>query len=85
MVIVQRTKLCLDFSATAHIFHIILTFLYSGVTLSYIVAMIICTIIMTYFGEDLCMKVELLPINVEVGNKRRTSNGDDIEMQLLAA
>ncbi|KAI9354888.1 integral membrane protein S linking to the trans Golgi network-domain-containing protein [Zopfochytrium polystomum] len=72
LLIVQRAKLCLDFAATVHFFHLILTSLYSGgVPSSFFwwLVFVGCIVVMALAGEYLCMQRELLPIMV--GSKGR--------------
>uniref|UniRef100_A0A0V0GAI9 Protein SYS1 homolog n=2 Tax=Triatominae TaxID=70999 RepID=A0A0V0GAI9_TRIDM len=63
--LVQRTKLCLDFSATAHFFHLVLCWIYNGyfpTTISWWLLNIISAGIMCICGELLCMRTELKAI-----------------------
>ena len=61
--IVQRAKKVLDFSATVHFIHLIIT-LIVGVPTQWLwwVVMGISVIVMTLFGEYLCMRQELTEI-----------------------
>jgi len=94
-VIVQRTKLCLDFAATLYGFNLLFTRWYSGQLPNSLVWWLLqgaCLAIVAVGGEWLCMRRELAPITLVGARKRQTSRinvrngGDDIEMgQLLGA
>lgn len=63
--IVQRTKLCLDFSVTAHILHLIATLLYSSAwpsSASWWVLQFSCATVTCVLGEFLCMRTEMKSI-----------------------
>ncbi|KAI1285297.1 Protein SYS1 -like protein [Halotydeus destructor] len=63
--IVKRAKPCLDFSATVHIVHLVLSCLYNGsfpTAISWWILNIICVTIMCVCGEFLCMKREMKDI-----------------------
>lgn len=69
---VQRTKLCLDFTVTAHLIHLILCWSYSGSfpsTLSWWLLSIIDVTIMCVCGEFLCMRTEMKSIPLSMGAK----------------
>ncbi|XP_077982786.1 protein SYS1 homolog isoform X2 [Glandiceps talaboti] len=70
--IVQRTRQCLDFAATVHLYHLIVCWIYNGafpVTLSWWLVNIVCLALMTVLGEFLCMRTEMNAIPVTVGPK----------------
>lgn len=63
--VVQRTKQCLDFTATTHLFHFIVCWAYNGAfptTISWWLVNIVDIIIMTVLGEFLCMRSEMKAI-----------------------
>lgn len=65
--IVRRTKLCLDFSFTWHLFHLIICWWYSQAfpaTFSWWLLNIACATLMCITGEFLCLKTELQEIPV---------------------
>lgn len=65
--IVGRTKLCLDFSCTFHIIHLVICWLYNGTfpsTFSWWFLNAICATLMCVGGEFLCLKIELKEIPV---------------------
>lgn len=63
-VVVQRAKLCLDFTCTLHFLHALIGWLYSGVfvTFSSFIIQIICISISAIVGEYLCMRSALRDI-----------------------
>jgi len=70
--VVGRTKLCLDFSCTIHLLHLIACCWWnSGLphTLTWWVMNIVCVTIMCVSGEFLCMRTELKSIPVSMGQK----------------
>lgn len=69
---VQRTKLCLDFTMTAHIFHLIVCWIYNSSfpnTLSWWLLNIVCISVMCVSGEFLCMRTEMKAIPLSLGPK----------------
>ncbi|KAL1115477.1 hypothetical protein AAG570_007507 [Ranatra chinensis] len=63
--LVQRTKLCLDFSCTAHFLHLVLCWIYNGYfpsTFSWWLLNTACLTVMCVCGEFLCMRTELQAI-----------------------
>ena len=87
--LVQRAKLCLDFSATLYFFHFLFTRWYSGQipnTFSWWIIFIISIAALAVGGEYLCMQRELEPITLLGTRKRQTSRiavngaGPDLEM-----
>ncbi|KAI8910843.1 integral membrane protein S linking to the trans Golgi network-domain-containing protein [Gorgonomyces haynaldii] len=75
LLIVQRGKLCLDFTLTMYGFHLVFTLLYQGLpTLMWWGNMILCIPVTFVLSEYLCQKRELEPISL-VRN--------DVEMQRL--
>ncbi|XP_060081286.1 protein SYS1 homolog [Ylistrum balloti] len=70
--IVQRTKLCLDFSVTAHLFHFLACVIYNGnvpSTLPWWIINVISIALMTVTGEFLCMRTEMKAIPLSMGPK----------------
>ena len=70
--IVQRTKLCLDFTCTVHFFHVIFCWCYNGfppTSFSWWVINVICVTLMCVSGEFLCMRTELKAIPVSMSSK----------------
>lgn len=70
--IVQRTKLCLDFSCTVYFFHLLACCWWNqGLpnTLSWWVINLVCASILCVTGEFLCMRTELKLIPVNMGPK----------------
>mmetsp|Transcript_17781 Transcript_17781/g.44110 ORF Transcript_17781/g.44110 Transcript_17781/m.44110 type:complete len:153 (-) Transcript_17781:255-713(-) len=64
--VVERAKKCLDFTLTVHIFHFVACWVYGGFPLHWtwwVVTALDC-VIMTLFGEYLCMKKELREIPI---------------------
>ena len=65
--VVQRTKLCLDFTCTVHLFHVILCWYYNGALplyFSWWIINSICMAVMCVAGEFLCMRTELRAIPI---------------------
>ena len=65
--VVQRTKLCLDFTCTVHLFHVILCWHYNGALplyFSWWIINSICVAVMCVAGEFLCMRTELRAIPI---------------------
>nr|CAG4648304.1 EOG090X0FH3 [Moina brachiata]SVE93312.1 EOG090X0FH3 [Moina brachiata] len=63
--IVQRTKLCLDFSVTAHFLHFVASLLYNAAwpsSASWWVLNLSCVTITCVLGEFLCMRTEMKSI-----------------------
>ncbi|KAI8818135.1 integral membrane protein S linking to the trans Golgi network-domain-containing protein [Fimicolochytrium jonesii] len=95
--LVQRAKLCLDFSTTLHFLHLVITSLYTGsLPRSFLWWLtVICTLlIMAMGGEHLCMQKEMEPIAIAGTLKRAGSTypggpgpsgntADSIELQRL--
>lgn len=68
--VVQRTKLCWDFSVTAHLVHLVICWIFNGWfpnTLSWWLITVISVIMMTVLGEFLCMRTEMKAIPIGVG------------------
>ncbi|KAJ3016727.1 hypothetical protein HKX48_003894 [Thoreauomyces humboldtii] len=77
--IVQRAKLCLDFSCTLHFLHLIITTFFSGgLSRSFFWWFsFLCTLVLMSFGaEHICMQKELEPINITGTKKRHGSTID---------
>lgn len=64
--IVQRAKLCLDFTCTVHFIHMLVCWLCYGklLTISSFIIQLICISISAVFGEYLCFRNEMKPINL---------------------
>ena len=70
--VVQRTKLCLDFTCTVHVFHVLICWYYNGTiasSFSWWVINTICVTLMCVSGEFLCMRTELRAIPISMGAK----------------
>ena len=70
--IVCRTKQCLDFAVTLHLFHFIVCSIYNGHipnTLSWWILNIVGMTLMTVIGEFLCMRTEMKAIPLSMGPK----------------
>ncbi|OWF48061.1 protein SYS1 homolog [Mizuhopecten yessoensis] len=70
--IVQRTKLCLDFSVTAHLLHFLGCLIYNShipSTLPWWIINVISIALMTVTGEFLCMRTEMKAIPLSMGPK----------------
>jgi len=71
--VVQRTKQCLDFSATVHILHLIICWGYVGYlpTLpSFYLLHTLCLALMCVLAEYLCLRSEMTHIPVRTGPLR---------------
>lgn len=73
--IVRRTKLCLDFSCTFHIIHLIICWFYNSSfpsTVSWWLLNAVCAAIMCICGEFICLKTELqeIPVGYQALNQR---------------
>nr|CAG4638787.1 EOG090X0FH3 [Cyclestheria hislopi] len=63
--IVQRTKLCLDFSATSHLIHFIACWMYNAtwpMSAAWWILQISCITITCVLGEFLCLRSEMKAI-----------------------
>ncbi|CAN1836413.1 Protein SYS1 homolog [Linum perenne] len=62
--LIERSKKCLDFSATIYITHLFICLVYGGwpSSLTWWVVNITGLAVMTFLGEHLCMKRERLEI-----------------------
>ena len=70
--VVQRTKLCLDFAATVHIFHLVICWVYNGHvprTIAWWILNVTSVALMTVIGEFLCMRTEMKAIPLHMGTK----------------
>ncbi|KAK0042898.1 protein SYS1 [Biomphalaria pfeifferi] len=70
--VVGRTKQCLDFTATIHLFHFFACWIYFGyvpVTFWWWVTNIVCVALTTVTAEFLCMRSEMKAIPVGMGAK----------------
>lgn len=69
---VQRTRLCLDFSVTVHLLHLLACWGYNHTfpsTLSWWIVHVLCVTIMCVCGEFLCMRTEMKAIPLSLGPK----------------
>jgi len=68
--IVQRAKLCLDFTVTAHVFHILLTSAFGGLPRSIAWWLLngACLLLIAISSEYLCMRYELKDIKLPHGS-----------------
>jgi len=67
--IVQRTKLCLDFTATVHLLHLVCCTWYNGslpLSATWWAINLVCVTTMCVTGEFLCMRTELSTIPVSM-------------------
>ena len=64
--IVERSKKCLDFAFTTHMFHLLFCFIFSGIPLSWIWwwLQISCILIETLIGRKICAWKETQPISI---------------------
>ncbi|KAJ3247860.1 hypothetical protein HDU78_002941 [Chytriomyces hyalinus] len=92
LLIVQRTRQCLDFAATFYFFHLFLCWTYTGAFPTspvWWVTIVSCAAASTIGGEYLCYQKELEPILVNsaitvAGMRRKTSvRSEDVELQRL--
>ncbi|XP_065168850.1 protein SYS1 homolog [Atheta coriaria] len=70
--IVERTKLCLDFSWTWHFVHLFACWMYNGsfpTTFSWWALNVACGALMCVCGEFLCLRTELQAIPLSLGPK----------------
>ena len=70
--VVQRTKLCLDFTCTVHFYHFIVCWIYNGtfpLTASWWLTNVLSIVFMTVLGEYLCMRTEMQAIPLSMGQK----------------
>lgn len=75
--IIRRTKLCLDFSCTFHLIHLVICWFYNATfpaTFSWWFLNAICATLMCVCGEFLCLKMELQEI--PVGYSALSTKGD---------
>merc|ERR1712038_1610415 len=70
-IIVQRSKLCLDFTCTLHLFQMLIGWMNSGklFTFSSLIIQIICISISSIAGEFLCMRSEMKAIPLIGGSR----------------
>lgn len=71
--VVQRTKQCLDYTCTVHLFHVIFCWYFNGVLPNYLswwIINLICVTVMCVGGEFLCMRTELRAIPVSMSNTK---------------
>ncbi|KAG4101066.1 hypothetical protein H8356DRAFT_1034939 [Neocallimastix lanati (nom. inval.)] len=87
LVIVERSKLCLDFTCTFYFFYLISCTLYSHFPTGFFwwLTIIINIIGVSIVSERLCMKKELEPIKLSGTNKpsQNMDNSEEIEMGLI--
>nr|CAG4638108.1 EOG090X0FH3 [Chydorus sphaericus] len=70
--IVQRTKLCLDFSATAHVLHLVASLIYNAAwpsSASWWVLQFSCATITCVLGEFLCLRSEMKSIPLGMSSR----------------
>jgi len=70
--VVGRAKLCLDFTATMHFWHLVIVWTYNRsfpLSLSWWLLNVICITLTTVLGEYLCMRSEMRAIPVSLGPK----------------
>jgi len=68
--VVGRAKLCLDFTATVHFWHLVAVWIYNRsfpLTISWWLLNVICVTLTTVLGEYLCMRSEMRAIPVSLG------------------
>ncbi|XP_043198601.1 protein SYS1 homolog [Amphibalanus amphitrite] len=71
--VVQRTKLCLDFSCTTLLYHVLLCWAVSGrwpASATWWLVQLVCLGLACVGGEFLCMRTELAAIPVGLGGGR---------------
>ncbi|KAG8188885.1 hypothetical protein JTE90_014945 [Oedothorax gibbosus] len=69
---VQRTKLCLDYSVTTHVLHLLGCWAYSGhfpSSLTWWLLNVVCVTITCVCGEFLCMRTEMRAIPLSMSAK----------------
>ncbi|KAL3287382.1 hypothetical protein HHI36_001855 [Cryptolaemus montrouzieri] len=70
--VVERTKLCMDFSSTWHVIHLFICWFYNGnfpTAISWWLLNIVCATIMCVCAEFLCLRSELKAIPLSLGPK----------------
>lgn len=70
--LVQRMKLCLDFSSTTYFFHLLICWFYNGhfpTTFSWWFLNVVCLTLTCVYAEFLCMKTELKTIPLKMSRK----------------
>jgi len=75
--VVQRTKLCLDFSCTVHFLHLVICLWWNmglPVTLTWWVINLVSVSLMCVTGEFLCMRTELRTIPVSMAPPPKTDH-----------
>ena len=88
LIIVERTKLCLDFTCTFYFYHLIICTVYRHFPIGFFwwFTMILNVIGVSIGSERLCMKKELEPIKLSGTNKPSQNfdnNSEEIEMGLI--
>ena len=71
--VVERSRLCLDFSVTAYGFHLLISWWSEGsfpISFIYWLVIAISATILTRLSQELCMYYELKPINLSGGARR---------------
>ncbi|KAG0415674.1 hypothetical protein HPB47_007157 [Ixodes persulcatus] len=69
---VQRTKQCLDFSCTVHVYHLLACWVYNGAfphTLSWWLLNTACVTVTCVCGEFLCIRTEMKAIPLSLSPK----------------
>jgi len=70
--LVQRTKLCLDFSVTAHLLHFTVSMFYNSAfpsSASWWILQLSCVTIMCVLGEFLCLRSEMKAIPLGLNSR----------------
>jgi hypothetical protein len=73
--LIRRTKLCLDFSCTFHLVHLVICWWYNAAfptNMSWWLLNAVCATIMCVCGEFLCLKTELkeIPVGYQALNNK---------------
>ena len=79
--IVQRTKLCLDFTATVHLLHLMCCTWYNGslpLSATWWAINLVCVTTMCVTGEFLCMRTELSTIPVSMAGVAKSDVKSDV-------
>nr|CAG4644368.1 EOG090X0FH3 [Lepidurus arcticus] len=70
--VVQRTKMCLDFTTTIHFFHLLFCWVYNGMfptSAAWWLVQIICLTITCVCAEFLCLRSEMKAIPLGLGSR----------------
>ena len=91
LVIVERSRLCLDFTLTMLLLHLLLVSVYNGAfpSGSWWIVFILGGAITFMFADFLCSRQEILPITIandrSLTRKDSTVLGDSIPMQVIVS